>query len=153
MPKYYNASIRNLMYRLRKFNPVLEQCLKEEIEKYGYYLTDIIRIQLDLGIDGNMRRIHPPYALRTIQKKIKKGQPIDRVTLKDTGDFYNSLYVVFEEDGFRIASNDEKAKYLIAKYGEPILRLDDRDFTRFLRYYIRPALAERLKEYIENGRA
>lgn len=151
MPKYYNASIRNLTYRLRKFKPILEQCLKEEIEKYGYYLTDIIRIQLDLGIDGNMRRIYPPYALRTIQKKIKKGQPIDRVTLKDTGAFYNSLYVVFEEDGFRIASSDEKVKYLIAKYGGPILRLDDRDFTRFLRYYIRPVLAERLKEYIKHG--
>lgn len=152
MPKYYNASIRNLTYRLRKFKPVLEQYLKEEVERYSYILTDCIRIQLDLGTDGNMRMIQPPYVPRTIQKKIKKGQPTDRVTLKDTGEFYNSLYVEFDNDGFRVLSNDEKSKYLIAKYGGPILRIYNEDLTRFLRYYIRPALTERMKEYIQNDR-
>lgn len=152
MSTYYNASIKNLVYRLRKFKPVLEDALKEEIERYQDFITDSIRIQLDMGIDGYYDEIRPHYAPRTIKRKIKKGQPTDRVTLKDTGKFYDSLYLEFDEGGFRILSNDEKAKYLIAKYGSPILRVDNENFNRFLRFYIRPALAERMKDYLQNDR-
>ena len=48
-------------------------------------------------------------------------------------------------------SDDSKAKYLIAKYGDSILRLQNDDLNRFLKFYIRPALAERMKQYINNG--
>lgn len=152
MTKYYNTSMRNLVYRLRKFKPVLESALREEIERYSYDLIWAIRDQLDMGLDGYYNNIQPPYAPRTIYNKTRKGQPTDRVTLKDTGEFYNSLHIEFDENGFRIVSDDDKSKYLIAKYGGPILRLPNDDFTRFLRFYIRPALAERMKEYIKNGR-
>ena len=152
MTKYYNTSMRNLVYRLRKFKPVLESALREEIENYSYDLIWAIRDQLDMGLDGYYNKIQPPYAPRTIYNKTRKGQPTDRVTLKDTGEFYNSLRIEFDENGFRIVSDDDKSKYLIAKYGGPILRLPNEDLTRFLRFYIRPALAERMKEYIKNGR-
>lgn len=152
MTKYYNTSMRNLVYRLRKFKPVLESALREEIENYSYDLIWAIRDQLDMGLDGYYNKIQPPYAPRTIYNKTRKGQPTDRVTLKDTGEFYNSLHIEFDENGFRIVSDDDKSKYLIAKYGGPILRLPNEDLTRFLRFYIRPALAERMKEYIKNGR-
>lgn len=150
MAKYYNTSIKNLIYRLRKFKPVLEQFLREEVEKNSDYLTDVIRIQLDMGLDGFMDEIQPPYAQRTIRVKIKKGQPTDRVTLKDTGKFYSSLYVNFDEGGFRILSNDEKVKYLVARYGQAILRLSNEDLNRFLRLYIRPTLAQKMKNYLQN---
>lgn len=152
MPRYFNASIRNLVYRLRKFKDILDEELKNAIENNQEYLIDCVRIQLDAGLDGNMRRIVPPYAISTIKKKIKKGQPYDRVTLKDTGEFYDSLHVEFDSEGFRVLSNDEKAKYLIARYGKAILRIDDEDFTRFIRFVIRPILKEKLKEKIINGR-
>src|SRR5574344_1599685 len=85
MARYYNASIRNLVYRLRKFKPVLESALKEEVENYADFLTDAVRIQLDMGLDGYYDKIEPPYAPRTVKNKIRKGQPTDRVTLRDTG--------------------------------------------------------------------
>lgn len=152
MAKYYNASIRNLVYRLRKFKPVLESALKEEVENYADFLTDTVRDQMYMGLDGYYNMIEPPYAQRTIKNKIRKGQPTNRVTLKDTGDFYASLHVEFDDNGFRIVSNDEKAKYLLAKYGDAILRLPNESFTKFLRAYIRPVLAYRMKNYLENGR-
>ena len=34
MPQYYNASIRNLVYRLRKFKDILSEELKDEIMKH-----------------------------------------------------------------------------------------------------------------------
>ena len=151
MAEFHNTSIRNLVYRLRKFKPVLESALKDEIETYADFLTDSVCIQLNMGIDGFYDEIQPPYAPRTIRNKFRKGQPTDRVTLRDTGDFYSSLHVEFDNDGFRIVSNDDKAKYLIAKYGKAILRLSDDDLTRFLRLYIRPALTYRMKQYLKNG--
>lgn len=153
MPKYYNASMRNLVYRLRKFKPILEQCLKEEIENHADILCQWTRERLWIGLDGYLKSIKPPYAQRTIKKKLRKGQPVDRVTLRDTGEFYASFYIEFDADGFRVVSNDEKAKFLLAKYGEQILRISNGDFNYFIREYIRPILMKRLKEYIENGRA
>ena len=113
MTKYYNTSMRNLVYRLRKFKPVLESALREEIENYSYDLIWAIRDQLDMGLDGYYNKIQPPYAPRTIYNKTRKGQPTDRVTLKDTGEFYNSLRIEFDENGFRIVSDDDKSKYKI----------------------------------------
>lgn len=147
---YYNASIKNLVSRLRKFKPVLEDALKQEVERNWYYLTECIRMQLYAGLDGYDNELRPLYAQRTIKRKQRKGQPTDRVTLKDTGKFYLSLDVEFDDNGFRIVSDDGKSKYLIAKYGEPIFRLSNEDLSRFLNA-IRPALAERMKEYIKNG--
>ena len=153
MPKkYYNASIRNLVYRLRKFKPVLEQYLKEEIENHADILCQYVRERLWIGLDGYLESIKPPYAPRTIRKKLKKGQPTDRVTLRDTGDFYESLHIEFDEGGFRIVSNDRKASFLLIRYGEQVLRVSNEDFTYFIREYIRPALAKRMKEYIQNDR-
>lgn len=152
MSTYKNTSIRNLVYRLRKFKPILEDSLKEEIEKYADFLVDSIRVQLDMGLDGFDNKIQPPYALRTIKYKTRKGQPTDRVTLRDTGDFHASIHIEFDDKGFNIVSSDEKVKYLFNRYGKSILRLSDSDLTNFLNIYIRPALARKMKEYLENGR-
>lgn len=151
MARYYNASIRNLVYRLRKFKPILEESLKEEIERNQDVITDIIRTQLYAGIDGYKNDIKPPYTARTVKNKIRKGQPTDRVTLKDTGKFYKSLYVEFDSNGFRILSDDKKAEDLLEKYGEQVLRMTNSELTDFLRTHIRPVLTEKMKNYIKNG--
>lgn len=152
MPRYFNTSLRNLVYRLRKFKAVLDEELTDEILRNESIIIDMVRNQLYEGFDGNSARISPPYAQSTIARKIRKGQPTNRVTLLDTGDYYNSLYVAFDQDGFFVASsNPDLSSILIAKYGAPILRLSDENLTRLLREHIRPSLAEKLKNYIQNG--
>ena len=91
---------------------------------------------------------YQPYTARTIQIKQRKGQPYDRVTLRDTGEFYSSLHVEFDDDGFYVTSTDDKAKYLLARYGKTIFRLTNQNFTELLRNYIRPELQQKLKEKI-----
>lgn len=152
MAKYFNTSISNLAYRLRKFKPILEQCLREELERHEKEIVDMIRSQLQLGITGFEEFILPPYSQRTIERKLKKGQPIDRVTLYDTGKFYESLQIEFTEKGFRIVSDSQYSTYLLAKYGEEVLRLTNEHLTELLKQYIRPNLTKKLKEYL-NERA
>ena len=48
------------------------------------------------------------YNRFTIEEKDRKGQPFDRVTLKDTGKFYETFIVDVEADGFAISANTEK---------------------------------------------
>lgn len=152
MPQYFNASIRNLVYRLRKFKDILNDELKNEIMKHEDVIIQmVVRDQLyDQGIEGRGISImsYQPYTARTIQIKQKKGQPYDRVTLRDTGEFYSSLHVEFDDDGFYVTSTDDKAKYLLARYGKTIFRLTNQNFTELLRNYIRPELQQKLKEKI-----
>lgn len=152
---YYNGSLKNLIFRLRKFKEILHQELKEEILENKFVIIEMVtKDQLyERGINGRDISIasYQPYAPRTIRVKIRKGQPTDRVTLKDTGEFYNSFDVVFDENGFYITSDDEKAKYLVEKYGRNIFRLTDENLTILLREYIRPILTEKMKAYLKNG--
>lgn len=152
---YYNGSLKNLIFRLRKFKDILHQELREEIlENKLVIIRMVTENQLyERGVNGQNIFIasYQPYATRTIQNKIRKGQPTDRVTLKDTGEFYKSFDVVFDENGFYITSNDDKAKYLVEKYGRTIFRLTDDNLTTLLQEYVRPILTEKLKIYLKNG--
>lgn len=156
MPQYYNASIRNLVYRLRKFKDILSEELKDEIMKHEDVIVQMVaRDQLyEQGVEGRGISImdYQPYTARTIKIKQKKGQPYDRVTLRDTGEFHDSLHVEFDDEGFYVTSTDDKAKYLLARYGKTIFGLTNENFTELLRNYIRPELKEKLKERILNDR-
>lgn len=155
MAKKFNLTIRNLVYRLRKFKDILDNELKNEILSHEDIIVSMItRDQLyDLGIEGRGKEImsYQPYRPKTIKKKIRKGQPYDRVTLKDTGSFYSSLHVEFDDTGFYVTSSQDKAKYLLKRYGKTIFRLTDQNLSELLNQYIRPSLKAKLKQYLQNG--
>lgn len=150
--KKYNATLRNLEYRLRAFKDSLPELLEDIVrDKEDVIVSAIADDQLyRRGINGRGEKImdYEPYKPRTIQIKKKKGQPTTRVTLRDTGDFHNSMYVVFDAEGFYVTASDEKTPELIAKYGEEIFRLTDKNFTRIVRSHIRKELVKRLKQTI-----
>lgn len=151
--KYYNASLRNLVYRLRKFKDILERELPSIIlELEPVILSMITENQLyEKGVNQKNIELssYAPYRPSTIQRKLKKGQPVDRVTLRDTGKFYRSLFLVLDSGGFYVDSNDPKAQKLLAKYKPEILGLTNANFSRLLREFIRPRLLERLKANIQ----
>lgn len=151
--KYYNGSIRNLSYRLRKYKDVLNENLKKLIEDHWWFIVGEIRAEqlYEQGVDGYGNRIEPPYAPRTIYNKRKKGQPVDRVTLRDTGAFYDAFRLVVDENGFYVTSTDEKTVYLTKKYGNEIFRLSNDKLNILVREYIRPKLAKIMKDYLLNG--
>ena len=155
MAKYYNGSIRNLVYRLRKFKDILDQELKDEIMRNEEAIVKMVAEEqlYERGIEGRGIEIasYKPYAPRTIKKKQRKGQPYDRVTLRDTGEFHKSLKVVFDDNGFYVTSTDDKAQYLLKRYGKPIFRLTDENLKILLNEYIRPSLKAKLKNFIQNG--
>lgn len=66
------------------------------------------------------------YSPFTIEKKKKKGQPTNRITLKDTGEFYSSFNVVPYRGGFTIKANPIKEdSNLYDDFGADIIGLNE----------------------------
>lgn len=83
----------------------------------------------DRGIDSSGRSlasIGGGYSPVTIDIKRSKGQPTDRVTLKDTGDFYKTFNVIVERGKVTITADAIKEDTdLIKEWGDDIIGLTD----------------------------
>lgn len=106
--------ITTLLDRVKKVKEALDtgRIAKEIVRDNDNILIDM-NAQDQLFAKGVNRlgvRIdeYRPYSPFTIKVKIEKRQPYDRVTLKDTGEFYDSFYVETAEDRFYIKASDEK---------------------------------------------
>ena len=108
------------------------ETLKSKVEAQAYIILGenvkgaknlLLENQLFLGIDGTGQRMQS-YSPFTVEMKKSKGQPYDRTTLKDTGDFYQETYL-FTKAGakFGFSSSDWKTAKLVDKYGEEIFHL------------------------------
>lgn len=103
------------------------------------------------GRSGQGLAIVPAYRPMTVRIKKAKGQPFNRVTLRDTGDFHRSIQAVWRRAGeIEIQAGDSKANDLKDKYGDDILGLNDDSLTR-LRDKLRPILIENLRKSLANA--
>jgi hypothetical protein len=107
-------------------------------------LAELNREQLWKGQNAKGLPIKPPYSNITIFYKRRKSQPIDRVTLKDTGDFYSSINVDVKRDTFTIFATDDKTNKLTRKYGKSILGLQEESKSRYVKNVLFPALKKRI---------
>ena len=150
--RYYNTSIKNLEYRLRKFKDSLGSILEDVIRsKEDIIVSAVADDQLfRRGITGRGVKIssYAPYAQRTIEAKKKKGQPTTRVTLRDTGKFHKAMHIIYDSGGLRITSDDKKTPELVEKYGADIFRLTDKNLNRILHVHIRRELIKQLKQQL-----
>lgn len=109
------------------------------IEDTSRELASVQQDQLFQGVNNKGKLIEPKYSKRTIAIKKKKGQPTDRVTLKDTGDFYKGTVVDVRQDIFVIDSADIKSASLQKKYGADIFGLNKSSKSKYIET-LKPAL-------------
>lgn len=135
MRHYYNMSLRNLANRLRKYKDNLPTQLDAIIEDEAAYIVDCIREQLSAGQDGmgNNISLEHPYAASTIIRRTSRGLPAHIVTLYETGEFYKGFYLTRDPAGYYVTSSDRKVKFLVAKYGNVIFRLNRDNFNELVR--------------------
>ena len=89
---------------------------------------------------------YAPYSPITIEIKRLKGQPTNRVTLRDEGDFESSFYLVISDKQFEIKASDWKTEELVEKYGSSILGLTKENIASLTWDYIYPELMDTLKK-------
>lgn len=69
------------------------------------------------------------YAESTKKKKRKDGLPDDRITLFQSGSFYDTIEIIPDNDGFWIVMDGRKRNTdLFVRYGEDVLGLTDENF-------------------------
>jgi hypothetical protein len=102
-----------------------------------------------LGEDslGDSLGVYSPF---TVEEKKKKGQPTNRITLKDTGEFYSSFNVVPYRGGFTIKANPIKEdSNLFDDFGADIVGLNENNLS-ILREVYKEKTLEVLKEKLKD---
>jgi len=130
----------------------LQQSINLSIQESINSNKDMIRElqtqeQLYQGTDSEGIDIKPAYANSTIKIKRRKGQPTDRVTLFDTGAFYDSLEVVAGKSDMIIRTVISYSVYIVAKY-QDVLGLDQESWTKFLDQYTIPIIKTNFDDII-----
>lgn len=139
--------ITSLIDKLQTFSDNINDYLRATTQEAEEVILDMNRTQMyEKGIDRNGNAIQPPYAPATIQYKRRKGQPTNRVTLRDTGDFHLSLYIDYSDEEFEIRADDFKTPFLTRKYGVAVIGLTDDNVKILSDEIYQPRLLELLKE-------
>lgn len=135
-------TLHELQRRLTRFD--IHQEVQETIIQTEHDIADLNRRQLFAGIRSTGTEITPAYAPLTVLIKDQKGQPSDRVTLKDTGQFYDNIFVDVNSETFDIDSSDAKSESLKKKYGNRIFGLTRENRGEYVQFSFFPALRDRI---------
>jgi hypothetical protein len=141
-----NNMLVRLRNKVKKIIRILDK--QEELIQEIFKSTELQEMIIDLntrdqlfekGEDSLGRKLEDiggGYAPYTISVKIEKGQPTDRVTLKDTGVFYDSFkvvvpsgadYIIIEANPYKegVNINDEWGGHVIGLKSENLSKIKD----------------------------
>lgn len=92
---------------------------------FQLYEKDIVALNTDVQLFergenalGVSMKTYAPYKPVTIQIKRDKGQPTDRVTLRDTQAFHKSFFIYADNKAAWFKATNKKSQKLYDKYGE-----------------------------------
>lgn len=121
---------------------------RKALEQNSQKIVELNVEQLyEYGINSLGIRIdtYDPYSTYTVRVKKEKGQPYDRVTLRDTGDFHRSFEVVFGPASFYITATDSKTQMLVERYGERIFGLTTENKKELTEKYVVPEITKEIR--------
>lgn len=119
---YAMTTVLDMQNRLRAVN--VQDISVKSIKQTDDDLIKWQKEQLFSGKNATGGFIRPPYKPTTKRIKRAKGQPTDRVTLKDTGNFYDGVIVDIGTEVFNVTSEDNKTDLLTRKYKPTIFGLN-----------------------------
>ncbi len=136
--------------RIKKIQSQTNEIVGETFLKYESLIVSFNADSqmFDKGQDKKGSVIKPAYTPFTIKLKKEKGQPTNRVTLRDTGKFHDTLKVDVYKDYIEISSDVSYAKKLFKKYGEDILGMQDEILRDFVNQYVKPSIVENIKKQL-----
>lgn len=134
--------INNLKRIKSQIPSEVEKCIKDKEE-------DIINLQQDQLYSGERAdgsKIEPYYKPFTIQRKQERGQPTNRVTLFDHGNYYRGFNIKYfgTQSKIDIFNTDSKATDLSDKYGKNIVGLNPEN-----QRYVNQLVFEWLEQFIK----
>ena len=134
--------------KLEKVQREIETYPIELSKQHEAQIIDWNKVNLYAGIGSTGDEIYPDYTNYTKDIKYQLRQPSNRVTLKDTGRFYNSIELKFNLKDIFFNATDWKYPTLRTKYeedGNVILGITDENMID-LRELIKPDLIELIRK-------
>ena len=133
--------------RFIKATSNLEQIVEQICRKLEHVIIDMNTSQLrDKGIDSDSVALPLPYAPMTIAYKLAEGQPINKITLYDGGDFQDKFYVKYTSQQFSLWSTDGKTEKLVKEWGKNIFGLTDNNLSLLIQKDIKPMLLTEIRK-------
>ena len=138
----------DLKKTVAELQKAVNSSIQESIEQNKQVIKELqTQEQLYQGKNSKGIDIKPAYAESTIKIKRKKGQPTNRVTLFDKGDFYNSLEIIAGKNDAIIRTVISYSVFLVNKYAD-ILGLDEESWTEFINKYTIPTIKNNFNDII-----
>ena len=109
------ATIKAVLNRVKALD--VQAVAVDSLRETSDAITEAVQRQALAGLRSDGSRILPEYSDLTISIKKEKGQPTDRVTLYDTGDYFRSMRTDVSANAVITTASDEKAENLRKKYG------------------------------------
>ena len=146
---YNDAILNSLEATVNKLKEAINPSIRESVDKNKNIIkTAQTDEQMFLGITAGGSSIRPfPYAKSTINYKRRKGQPTDRITLKDSGDFYESIQVEARPVDFVISTQITYSIFLVARYAD-ILGLTAENLGLFVQNFTMPIIKKNYNDII-----
>ena len=110
----------------------MDKRIIDEVVRNNEEAIKIQASQMFSGKLGTGQETSPSYTPFTRSIKRRKGQPSDRVTLRDTGDFQDDIVIDYGPDSFKYDSLDEKRTKLVNKYSEDIFGLNSQGIDELI---------------------
>jgi len=137
--KEYRNKLKNV---IDDFDSITDKVLDDNKQAYADENT---RVLFNEGVDSQGNKL-PEYSETTKRIKAKKGQPTNRMTLKDTGDFHKGFFARISSGKMTISSKDDKTNELTERYGQDIFGLQADDRRLVSREMVLPELIKELKQ-------
>lgn len=142
--------INRLIRKVRAMERAIKPTIQKTVNTNKLEITNqVTKEQFFKGQDANNKTIIPSYAVTTQVMKRRKGQPFDRVTLRDSGDLYKSISVVAKKDSLIISTSTPYFTYLVDKYdSNTLLGLNDQFRAEFTKRKILPNIKSKFKQIL-----
>jgi hypothetical protein len=143
-----DSILNDLKSTVEMLEKSINSSIQESITQNNQVILELqTQEQMYQGKDSKGIDIKPAYADSTIKIKRRKRQPTDRVTLFDTGAFYNSLEIIAGQNDAIIRTIISYSVFLVDKYAD-ILGLDEESWTKFLENYTIPTIKKNFDDII-----
>jgi hypothetical protein len=141
------ANIDTYINKLKDFEGLQDKIKKAILGKQGIILGEVKKRLYNQGVDGNLKPMGT-YSKSYREYKNAKGRVSSKVTLRDEGDWYRSMSLMFTDTNRLIihSSEDRKTGELENMYGEAILFLTNTEAQNIRLTIIDPIVDKYLKE-------
>lgn len=115
----------DLIDKLKNFPK--EEMVQNAVKNNQKFVVNLNREQMLDGKDANDAPITPGYAASTKERKRRLGQPTNKVTFFEQGEFHGKMFLKDDREGIEIDSNSNTTKFLVKRSGSDIFGITDKN--------------------------